>query len=231
MKTNIFGRCCGLGNFTFVPTLGITPMRYQTLFVMVLGLLSNTITAQTREIINPKGRWFFGAEVGLNSKMSVPPSKMSFMQGGFLAEYFFAKNWSVSGRLKYFETGVINPMSDGSKGFFEGAVISVPLNIVWRYRIVENFSGNLNLGLAINQEVKSNYHYQPNEATDYDKLYASFNAGIGCSYFISKYMALYMNYEAIVLGNDRDEADLFEILPNSPNNSLLSIGIKYSFKK
>ncbi|WP_260390427.1 hypothetical protein [Riemerella anatipestifer] len=121
MKTNIFGRCCGLGNFTFVPTLGITPMRYQTLFVMVLGLLSNEIVAQTREVINPKGRWFFGAEVGLNSKISVPPSKMSFMQGGFLAEYFFAKNWSVSGRLKYFETGVINPMSDGSKGFFEGA--------------------------------------------------------------------------------------------------------------
>ncbi|WKV54441.1 hypothetical protein MPN29_01735 [Riemerella anatipestifer] len=83
MKTNIFGRCCGLGNFTFVPTLGITPMRYQTLFVMVLGLLSNEIVAQTREVINPKGRWFFGAEVGLNSKISVPPSKMSFMQGAF----------------------------------------------------------------------------------------------------------------------------------------------------
>ncbi len=83
MKKNIFSHRFGLDCFRFVSMIGINSIKYQTLFVMVLALLSNTITAQTREIINPKGRWFFGAEVGLNSKMSVPPSKMSFMQGAF----------------------------------------------------------------------------------------------------------------------------------------------------
>ena len=40
-----------------------------------------------------------------------------------------------------------------------------------------------------------------------------------------------MSYEVYVLGNDRDEADWLEIVPNSPNNNLFNIGIKHNFKK
>ena len=113
----------------------------------------------------------------------------------------------VNGRIKYFETGVINK-NDSAKGIFEGAIISVPLNIIWKYRIIKNFSGNLKLGIALNQEVKSNYYYLPNEKTDYSKFYRSFNPGIGFNYFISKNTALFMNYEVYVLGNSRDNACL-----------------------
>jgi hypothetical protein len=200
------------------------------LLILVLSLISNEIYSQTKEIINPKGKWFFGTEIGLNAMTSVHPSRMTSLQGGFLTEYYFAKHWAVNGRIKYFETG-LNNKNDSAYGFFEGAVISVPLNIIWEYRIFKNFSGNLKLGVALNQEVKSNYYYPPNEKTDYSKFYRTFNPGIGFNYFISKNTAVYMNYEVFVLGNDRDDADWFDIVPNSPNNNLFNIGIKHDFKK
>ena len=205
-------------------------MKYKIFITVVLCLLSNKIISQTNEIINPKGKWFFGAEIGLNAITSIHPSRMTSIQGGFLTEYYFAKNWSVNGRIKYFETGVINK-NDSAKGIFEGAVISVPLNIIWKYRIIKKFSGNLKLGIALNQEIKSNYYYPANEKTDYSKFYGSFNPGIGFNYFISNNTAVYMNYEVYVLGNDRDDASFLKITPNSPNNNLFNIGIKHSFKK
>jgi len=196
---------------------------------MILGLLSDKIISQTNEIVNPKGKWFFGAEIGLNTITSIHPSKINSIQGGILAEYYFAKHWSVNSRIKYFKTGVLNKY-DSAIGIFEGAVISVPLNIIWEYRILNNFSGNLKLGIALNQELKSDYYYPPNESTDYSKFYGTFNPGIGFNYYISKNTALFMNYEVYVLGNDRDDADLFDIVPNSPNNNLFNIGIKYNFE-
>jgi predicted porin len=205
-------------------------MKSKILILAVLSLLSNKIISQTSEIVNPKGKWFFGAEIGLNAITSVHPSRMTSVQGGFLAEYYFAKNWSVNGRIKYFETGVINK-NNSANGFFEGAVISIPLNIIWKYKIIKNFSGNLKLGIALNQEVKSKYYYPLNEKTDYSKFYGSFNPGIGFNYFVSKNTAIFMNYEVYVLGNDRDDADWLEIVPNSPNNNLFNIGIKYNFNK
>lgn len=83
-------------------------MKYKILIIVILTLISDKIISQTNGIINPKGKWFFGAEIGLNAITSVHPSKMTSIQGGFLTEYYFAKNWSVNGRVKYFETGVIN---------------------------------------------------------------------------------------------------------------------------
>lgn len=204
-------------------------MKHKLLIILVLSLFLNEIIAQTNEIVNPKGKWFFGAEIGLNAITSVNPSKINSIQGGFLAEYYFAKHWAVNGRIKYFDTGVINK-NDSEKGVFEGAVVSVPLNIAWEYRILKNFNGNLKLGFALNQEVKSNYYYPQNEKTNYSKFYGSFNPGIGFNYFISNTTAVYMSYEIYVLGNDRDDADFLKIVPNSPNNTLFNIGIKHNFK-
>jgi hypothetical protein len=38
-----------------------------------------------------------------------------------------------------------------------------------------------------------------------------------------------MNYKVYILGNDRDDHKWLEIVPNSPNNNLLNIGIKHNF--
>lgn len=204
-------------------------MKFKILFIIVLGLLSNKIISQTNEIVNPKGKWFFGAEFGLNTITSIHPNHTYSIQGGILTEYYFAKNWSASGRLKYFKTGV-SYKYDEAKGFFDGAVISIPLNIKWEYRILNNFSGNLKIGIALNQEIKSNYYYPPNQNTKYSTFYGTFNPGFGVNYFISSKTAIYMNYEVYVLGNDRDGSDWLKIVPNSPNNNLFNIGIKHNFK-
>ena len=192
-------------------------------------VIDNLNTA-TPEIINPKGQWFFGAEIGVNTITSIKPDHTNSLQGGILAEYYFAKHWSVDARLKYFTTGVSNKF-DYKKGVFMGAVIALPININWDYRIYKNLSGTLKAGISLNQEVKSDYYYPASESTDFSTFYASFNPGFGLNYFISPSTAIYLNYEVYVLGSDRDNADWLQILPNSPNNNLFNVGIKYNFRK
>lgn len=203
-------------------------MKFKIITILVLCLLSTKMISQTNESANPKGKWFFGAEFGLNTITSVHPDPENSIQGGILAEYYFAKHWSATGRMKYFSTGVTNK-NDPAKGLFDGAVISVPVNIKWEYKIATHFSASVQLGVAFNQEIKSNYYYPPNEKTNYSTFYGTFNPGIGLHYFISEQTAIYMNYEAYVLGNDRDEADWLQIVPNSPNNNLFNIGVKHHF--
>ncbi|WP_124639251.1 MULTISPECIES: outer membrane beta-barrel protein [Amniculibacterium] len=203
-------------------------LNFKIFLTMALCVFSNKATSQTNEIINPKGKWFFGGEMGLNAIISVHPSRMTSFQAGLLAEYYFAKNWSVNGRIKYFETGVIHE-NNSTHGQFEGAVLSLPLNLIWKYRIIKNFSGNFKLGFALNQEIKSNYDYPSNEKTDYSKFYGSFNPGLGFNYFISDKTAVFMNYEVFILGNNRTENNMLKLTPNSPNNSLFNIGIKHDF--
>jgi hypothetical protein len=195
-----------------------------------LCFFANKIYSQSNEIINPIGKWFFGAELGLNAITSVHKSRMTAIQGGLLSEYYFAERWSLTARLKYFETGVTRG-KNSENGFFEGAVLAVPINIKWHYRIYNNFSGNFKMGFALNQEIKSMYYYPADVKTDYSKLYGSFNPGLGFNYFISDQTAVYINYEVYVLGNERDDFNSYGIVPNSPNNNLLNIGLKYNFKK
>ncbi len=190
---------------------------------------NNSVTGTT-EIVNPKGKWFFGAEIGVNMITSIEPDHTNSFQGGILAEYYFAKHWSVDARLKYFTTGVSNKYNS-KKGVFEGAVLALPINIKWDYRIYKNLSGTLKAGISLNQEVKSDYYYPTSENTNFSTFYASFNPGLGLNYFISANTAVYMNYEVYVLGSDRDNADWLQILPNSPNNNLFNVGIKYNFRK
>jgi len=45
-----------------------------------------------------------------------------------MAEYYFANSWSLFGRIKYFKTG-LSFSSSSSFGQFNGAVISIPLNV------------------------------------------------------------------------------------------------------
>lgn len=205
-------------------------MKNKIIIIAFLSLLSNTIVAQTDDSRNPKKKWFFGAEVGLNTIISNNPNPTNSIQGGLLAEYYFAKHWAVMGRIKYLETGVSN-RNDAAKGVFEGAIISVPLNIIWDYTISKKVRGNVKLGIAFNQEIKSNYYYPANQSTNYSTFYASFNPGIGFSYLISTKTIVFMNYEVYVLGNDRDDSDWFQKVPNSPNNSIVNVGIKHNFKK
>lgn len=173
-----------------------------------------------------KKQWFLGGEIGVNTIIS-SNNKNSF-QGGVFAEYYFAKQWSVMARLKYFETGVVN---NAETAYFKGSVISCPIDLKWEYQMIKNFKGNLYLGFALNQEIKSDYHYPSNKNTNFSKFYGTANAGIGFAYFINPNTAFFTNYETYLLGNDRtNSSSLFPLIPNSPNNNVFNIGLKYNFK-
>jgi len=209
--------------------------------LILLLLFPFLINAQSKnEIINPKGKWYFGAEIGTNtiSSFSLGEPNQSF-QGGVLAEYYFARHWSLSARIKYFETGVsfYDAGTNGSSGYifsysgresyygnFKGAEIAIPLNIKWEFRISENLGGSLKIGAAYTIETKSEYgSYSKDLPTNYPTRYESDNLGYGFNYFINKKMAFYLDFEYFI-GNSKGYGHYSE-------NKLTNIGTKYNFKK
>ena len=212
--------------------------------LLLLGLLPLQIHAQdnpTSEIVNPKGNLYLGAEIGTNTITSFShngPDK-SF-QAGILAEYYFAKQWSVAGRIKYFETGVSFSKDsysgayfgqEGFAGIFKGAVIAIPVNIKWEYRVYKNLRGNLKLGLAYNYEIKSHYDFSYNLSTDHSKHFASLNSGIGMTYFLNKKLAVYFDYENYDWGGYKGNSKSLFSKNYYTENNLINLGIKYNFKK
>jgi hypothetical protein len=220
-------------------------MKYKVLIILVMSFISNEIISQSDEIINPKGKWFFGVEIGTNeiTSFSNDESKNSF-QGGILTEYYFAKYWSLSGRLKYYNTGVSFYRSDSNTGgwfnfgtdeffgTFKGAVLSIPMNIKWEFRIYKNLRGSLKVGYAYNLETASNYsNYSENLNTDFPKQYGSFNTGYGLNYFLNKNLAVYADVE-FYCGTTKGHRDgLFGKTSYKTANQLINFGIKYSFNK
>lgn len=220
-------------------------MKYKLIFIIFLSLISNKIISQTNEIVNPRGKWFFGGEVGINKihSFSFGESNYSF-QGGILSEFYFARQWSVTGRMKYYKTGVsfykpdthsggwFDLGTDESFGTFNGAVISIPLDLKWEFRFYKNLAGSLKLGYAYNFETKSIYgHYSPNLKTDYPKHYGSINAGYGLNYFINKNMAVYVDIEFIEGATKGNSDGFFGKYSYNTENSVLNFGMKYNFKK
>jgi hypothetical protein len=218
----------------------------QFFFILLMPFLIHAQEITNTEIVNPKGNWYFGAEMGSNTITSFDlgePNK-SF-QGGVLAEYYTGKHWSLSGRIKYFETGVsfyrpnthsgswFDLGSDASFGAFNGAVIAIPLDIKWEFRMHENFRGYLKTGLVYNYETKSNYNFSENVSTNHAKDFGSFNTGIGFSCFLNKKMAIYIDLENYSFGG-RKAAYQNIVLWDTvyyTKNTHLNFGIKYNFKK
>ena len=198
---------------------------------------SSKILSQS-EIINPKKNWYFGFEIGNNSITSFSLGEQNkSLQGGIIAEYYFAKHWNISGRVKYFKTG-LSFVSNSSYGQFNGAVISVPINFKWEFRIIKNLSGNLKLGVAYNYEIQSNYDFLQNMDTNNPKSFASLNSGIGLNYFITKEIGVFIDFEQFRLGGYKGNKNVggydFNLNPfrdNYTNNNRINIGVKYTFKK
>jgi hypothetical protein len=214
--------------------------------IFLLLLVPFSLLAQTnKEIINPKGNWYFGAELGTNkiTSYSLGENDTSF-QGGILAEYYTGRHWSVTGRIKYFETGVsfyqpnthsgswFDLGQDESFGSFDGAVISIPIDVKWEFRIYKNLGASIKLGYAYTIETKSDYsNYSKNILTDYPKQYFSFNAGYGFNYFINKKMAIYLDVESYDGESKGQVESFFGNRYYNTENTIASFGIKYNFKK
>lgn len=185
---------------------------------------------------------FLGAEVGINSITSYnlgEPNK-SF-QGGFVAEYYFGNNWSLLGKLKYFETGV-SFFKNGTNGtflssetkalIFKGSVLSLPICMNWNYKYFAKLKGNIKCGLAYNFETKSNYELATNIGTNTPKSFGSFTAGFGLQYIANKKTILFIDVDTNLLGGFKGTDDGFLFAKSYyTTNNLLSIGIKHNFKK
>jgi Outer membrane protein beta-barrel domain len=216
------------------------------LIVLLFPILLNAQEEVESQIINPNGNWYFGAEIGNNTITSFTQgeSNKSF-QGGLLAEYYTGRHWSLSGRIKYFETGVsfyeaerrsssviFNLDFKGFSGQFKGAVISIPIDLKWEYRIFKNLRGNFKIGYAYNLETKSNYKFSENLKTDYYKSFSSINTGLGLNYFINKKSAIYIDFENYSFGGAKgNNQGFFWTTYYYTENNIINIGFKYNFKK
>lgn len=206
-------------------------MNIKILTVIILSFFSKETISQTMEFVNPKGNWYFGAEIGINraSSLSLGEDKNSF-QGGVLAEYYFAKQWSLSGRVKYFKTGVSFDES-GGYGVFNGTVIAIPINVKWEFRVYKNLKAYLKLGYVYNIETKSEYgNYSHNLSVDYLKYYGGVNVGYGFNYFINEKMAVYIDFEGYSGASKGTTERFFGRHSHNVENSLVNFGFKYNFK-
>ena len=199
--------------------------------IALLFLLSLKLSAQ-QEVFNPTKTWFFGAEAGLNTIASFSRDEgNASMQFGLVSEYYFAKQWSVIGRLKYFKTGVSFATRD-DYARFDGAVISIPLSIKWEFRIYKNLRLNIKAGASLNMETKSDYDYPATIDTDFSKTYWNFNEGMGLNYFLSKNMAVYVDIEGFVLGGYKGHENFFYLpIDHYTDNVFYNVGFKYSFRE
>lgn len=213
------------------------------LLLAMFILLSNTIRAQS-EIVNPSGKWYFGAEIGNNKiesfRLSEPNTSL---QGGLIAEYYTNRHWSLCGRIKYFKTGVsfdypsthtggwLDLGSDAYHGQFKGATIVLPVAIKWEFRVYRNAAASIKLGYAHSFETKSRYsNYSQNLRTDYPKEYGSLVTGFGFNYFLDQKVALYIDIESYFGG---EKAAIPRLIFDDNQyliNNLINLGIKYNFK-
>jgi predicted porin len=198
----------------------------QLFFILLLPFLANAQETNKSEIINPDGKWYFGAEMGLNTIADGEHDQS--LQGGLMAEYYIGKNWSVLTKIKYHKTG----LSKGSTSFqkFEGKVLYMPINLKRDYTIYRNLRASIRFGVNLNLEVERKFQNAIDFKTDLPRLYLDGNFAIGLSYFVSKKTAAYFDAELKGLGREREKtAGWFG--PNATGNSFLNFGIKYNFKK
>ncbi|MBC7493735.1 MAG: outer membrane beta-barrel protein [Flavobacterium sp.] len=189
-----------------------------------------------------KRDWLFGVELGSNTITShnVVESKTS-VQGGFVVEYYVGNHWSLIGKIKSFETGVsffkhgtggLFSSSETKALIFKGSVLSLPVSLKRKFKLVSKLKGNLKAGLAYNFETKSNYELAINVDTNNPKSFGSFTAGFGLEYVANTKTILYLDFETNQLGGYKGNDNRI-ILPRNyyTTNNLLSISIKHNFKK
>lgn len=223
-------------------------MKYKCFLSILFLIIFNSGNAQEKKAsVNPVHRLYFGVETGFNTIKSFKNDHQHSFYGGILTEYYFAKQFSVSGRLRFYKTGVsffypeikttswvYTSNSDEVSGTFNGEVISVPVDFKWEFRLLGNLKANIKVGYALNFETKSEYvNYTPNISTDFSKVYGSFGYGAGLNFFISEKHAVFFNFENFKGASRADKSIGIGFLSDGKRyikNDLFSLGYKFSLK-
>ena len=214
--------------------------------ILVFLVFASTQIYSQQGNIDPQGKWFFGAELGTNAIRFSENDHTKF-QGGIAVEYYFARHWSLSSKIKYFETGIsfFRPATGGTGGYFlsfagtpaysgtfKGAVVAIPFDIKWEFRVFKNLGASVKLGYCYNIETKSEYsNYSSNLEKDYPKSYDSLNAGFGFNYFVNNNAALYLDVDSFNGGSKGTIPGFLWPTDYIVQNTLVSVGFKYCFKK
>ena len=216
--------------------------------ILYLALLITVNLYSQKAIVNPKGKWFFGAELGTNSITSDTSAPNHLFQGGVVAEYYFERHWSVFGKIKYYNIGAsffvpstpAIPASfifNGSlgtpeySGNYKGSAISLPINLKWEFRVRRNLASSIRLGATYNLEIKNDYFNSLNNVKlDVAKNYVSFQSGLGINYFVNNQMALYIDVDYFVSEFNATITG-YQASNFQTESTLTSFGIKYCFKK
>ena len=192
----------------------------------------NAQEKKTTAIVNPAGKWFFGAEIGPNIITSYnfnEPNKS--LQGGVLAEFYTGRHWSLTGRFKYFETGVSFLNTKDNFKSYNRAVISIPVNIKCKINLDEKSVFYIKNGLAYNYGLTSNNYSEYCLVEDEAKSFVSFNYGIGFEYYTSSNNILFIDLEHYVFGDYKGNNGGFFLPKNYyAENILINFGIKHNFK-
>lgn len=220
-------------------------IKHKLFAIILMSFFSNKIVSQINKNKPSKGKWYIGAEIGLNTIQSYNLNEFNkSIQGGILLEYYFAKQLSLSGRIKYFKTGVSFHKDGISSGFasffsspsysgkFNGETFTIPLDVKWNFVTYKNLYGNIKIGYAYSIETKSEYlNYTDNLATNYPKDYSSINFGFGLDYYLNKKTALYINYEYYIGAEKGKTPSLLSNGNQHLQNEIFNIGIKFHLKK
>ena len=193
-------------------------------------------------------KFLFGAETGININQSdfINDSKKISFQGGILGEYILSKNFSIMGKIKYYESQVIFHYSKiiGSGMFgnqyqfltckYDGKIISLPITANYNFKIYRNFFGSIRLGPSLNSEISSNYDYPTEVSKDYSNFFVGITGGINLNYNTEKTI-YFVGFEPM-FGAERgsttgkDFNNQQQTQNYGMENYLFNVGMKFNLK-
>ena len=213
--------------------------RYRTilLFFLTLNIFSQT-----------ENKFLIGAETGININQSdyVNDTQNISLQIGIFGEYSINKNFSIMGKLKYYESTINFHYSETTAGnwfgtqykfiesVYNGKILSVPITINYNFEIHKKLSGSLRIGPSLNYELSSNYNYPVEVNKDYSKTFLGLNAGFNFNYDIGKSIILFGIEPYFGAKRGSTSGTDFNGVMQTQNyrmeNILLNIGIKYKLQ-
>lgn len=196
----------------------------------------------------PESKFLLGAEIGINTNQSDyenDSNKVSF-QGGILAEYVINKNFSLMGKLKFYDSQIIFTQSRiiGSGMFgnkyqfitceYNGTIISIPITVNYNFKIYKNLSGSIRFGTSINSEISSRYDYATEVSTDYSKYFIGISGGLNLNYNTGK-TAYFIGFEPMFgakrgMTSGKDFNNQTQTHNYSMENYLFNVGVKFKIK-
>lgn len=224
-------------------------------YLTILFLAFQWFMSSQVENFNPKKNLYFGANIGLNQIDTKSEKPKSGFQGGVFAEYYFAKQWSITGKISYFETGLdyyhFYPgyaSSGGFGGFFGGGspsrlysanfsseVLATSLQIKWEFRLYNIFKGYWKTGIGLYLETHSKYENYIGDKNNgiYSSTFSSVLAGFGVTYFINDKYAIFAeieNHLGAAKFQSNDGWNFGGTGKRFASNHLIGVGVKYKFK-